>query len=371
MEFIFGLKANVALDGGHEANLKLVAHSTTGDDIDSYGPLANSEKIFAEEVNIHLKNIFNEDLDLMFGRQDFKLGDGWLVADGYSDILTITRFSGSPSYFDGVDVNYQIKKDLAVEAYYFRLPSGYLQYDQNLSLFAGGGGILGTEIRYDSDFGDWALGAMRRHDKSRLRNETELFYLRYDKELAEDFDFHTEYAIQKGKTGMLGGANDPVDSNRYRKDAWALNTYVKKTFSDITYKPWGKLQYLHYSGDKQSSSKNENFEQLFFSWLDYGTGSGSNSNLIVYRVDSGFQLTDKLSVMVGYRDYYWDRLKPGFQDRHYATLETLVVNYAYSRNVYLGAMVNCLDPHRAASNTFGPNSDRTLRLAGVWMRTVF
>lgn len=56
-----------------------------------------------DTLNIKLKNLFDQPLDVTVGRQDIKLGDGWLVSEG-------TPLDGSRSaYFEAARATYNLK----------------------------------------------------------------------------------------------------------------------------------------------------------------------------------------------------------------------------------------------------------------------
>jgi len=371
MENIGHLKASTLLEGGHKATIRLAAISTVGDDIDSYGPRSGEdEKIIADELNIHLKDIFDQSLDVKVGRQSFKLGTGFLVSDGYFD--SITRFNGTLSHFDGISSLYKINDHFQFESYWFRVDNNFVQFSEAVFPYTGGGHILGGELTCkNKKWGKWSVGTLKRHDQSDLKNETIVTYLRGNKDLVKDLNINFEIVHQSGKTRMNGGLPDPVETNSYRRNSWGGFVSIKKQFSEITYKPWLQTQYVHYGGDKQSTSKNEGFDPLFFSWIPWGHGAINNTNTIIQKYTVGLSPTPQLSIAADWWNYHWDHRRPGYSNKHYATLTAVNMNYSLSENVFTGAFLGYLDPHEAGTKYFGPMNDRTIRIVGAWVVTTF
>jgi hypothetical protein len=373
LETVGRVQGVVHLDGGHDANLRVVGESTTGRDANRHGPrTVPDEDVILDKANIVLKEVGGTDLDLTFGRQDVYLGSGLLVADGYSD--PVAELLGPVEFFDGVRTVYRPSDTVSLDAYWLRVHNDKIQFDQNvITKYRGGGELYGGEARYETEpAGQWAIGGLGRKDKSVLENDTTAAYVRGKRAVpyVEGMEFNTEVVKEYGNTNMRNGLIDTASTdNRHSRDAWGGHFDLTQRFKEWLWEPWVTGRYAFFSGDKTSTLKNEAFEPLFNDWDTWNYGVLNNSNTIVEKVILGVKPTADWSLETFWWRYEWERQRIGETSRHFGEGMGASMNYWFSKAVYGGMAYAILDPGNAGRFFAGENRIATQGV--IWMGAMF
>lgn len=100
------------LDKDNEFNTRLTWEFRTWDKPASKTQSTDFDEIIIDNLNWTSRNVFGLPATLVLGRQDIKLGEGWLVADG-------TPLDGSRTfYFDAIRVTYDLREKTKLDLIY-------------------------------------------------------------------------------------------------------------------------------------------------------------------------------------------------------------------------------------------------------------
>ena len=100
------------LDEDNDINTRMTWEFRTYDLPPSKDQSTDFDEIIIDNLNWTSRNIFDSSATLILGRQDIKLGEGWLVADG-------TPVDGSRTfYFDAARVSYDLREKTKLDLIY-------------------------------------------------------------------------------------------------------------------------------------------------------------------------------------------------------------------------------------------------------------
>jgi hypothetical protein len=249
---------------------------------------------------------------LTAGRQDFVIGDGFLVADGYNDDLA-ARYSIPLKYWDGLSARGTLG-DLRLAALAANLSGsfGYRGLSARGQVYAGdvawthGPLDVGATgfARVDNGTADLDLRMVSGRGAYRLGRVTA----------------SGEYAHQGGR--ILGG-----DTRAYGYHA------------DLQYAPredaFVRLRHARFSGDDPATPKNEGFQSWHYGSLDWeqwylgdivGARYLLNANERAYSIDGAFAPAEGWTARLLLEYFDFDRSVPG-RSRHFATESDFVLDY--------------------------------------------
>jgi len=318
---------------GTRGNGDAAATSTTSDQPDA---LAIDNYFLGWKSGDSLAALGDDGLDLSVGRQNFTIGDGFLIQDGTTegqrrgatilsprtafDRTAILRLNTAPVRADVFHLEGTVNQD--------RMRGGDSAatklYGANVEWF---GSAEGDKGRTDYDSRAWYLGgtAMHLYDADRgvaaTRDGLNVYALRTGGALLsslgdqfKDFGFYSEYAVERN--GDAGA----------KKSAHAWYVEPQYTLSALPWSPRLSYRYASFSGDNNSSDSTDHaWDTLYTAGGARGWGTWTqgeitgnyvtgNTNLNSQSVQLRLQPTDDLAVGVIYYMFDYNKKPSGVTD---------------------------------------------------------
>jgi len=305
--------------------------------------------VVIDTLNVKIKKLFGDTTTVTVGRQDIKLGDGWLVLDG-------TPLDGSRTiFFNAVRVNVDLKESKAgfdmIYIENFSDPDKFLPpfFSKDVPLIEQDerGVILwGTCKAVDkTEFNPYFI---YKHNEAVLGNgdESDLFTigLRAAREFSPHWKGRIEGAYQFGERDnavLFPGANGDVS-------AFGLNSRLTYMFNDrMKNQLYATYEFL--SGDDPDTGRVEQFDPLWGRWpqwselyiYTYATETRIAEITNLHRLALNWQIspTDKMDITSGYAALFADEntrgALAGFDDsgKFRGHLITGVLRYRFNRHV--------------------------------------
>lgn len=225
-----------------------------------------------DERGLEIENAYlgwhntSDTIDVSVGRQNFQLGDGFLIAgdmisigEGLDDLPGVDLDRGGAYYLaarksfnNTTIIRYDAPGALRGDLFWLQSNNPYQQDTE----------LAGFNLEYvDDEKGTLALSYLKVLDVDNgadlalwdQREGMDVISLRGEGNLGvENLQLLFEYVDQSG-------GNTEVENDAY---AWYLE--AGWTFSDITWSPGINLRYAQFSGDDEDSDDNEAFDPLFF-----------------------------------------------------------------------------------------------------------
>ncbi len=387
----FQLTERISLNAG-------VAGIVTLDE-DPFG-LDDATTGIVEVANVAITDLGLPGLDLTVGRQDIKIGDGFLVQDGYAD-TRVAVWSVPLKFWDAVRLDYR-RGAFAGTAMVARLSSSFGHdgelYGVDLAWLPGAGKAgkaavtpaapvnaeLSVEAEGESeDEADdeseeaaeedeeeapttyLGLGWFEKSDDGEADENTRIVALRGSLPLGP-VTLAGEVAQQSGE--RLGEAVDA--------DAWHADVRW-----DLPYgrSPYLFASYLHYSGDDPATADDESFSWPHYSaddWSHYYLGELVGSTLFfnndqnVLKLEAGLQLAEPLELRLFYLDISadtgaWYGVPEGAGDA-LATEWDAVVTWTATERLTTWLLVGYATPGAASEAVFGDEASTLLELGASW-----
>ena len=310
--------------------------------------------------------------DLSIGRQQFMLGDGFIIAgDAISlgDISGVDVDRGGAYYLAGqksfdktavlkIDPEGPVRGDL----FWLQSDNPYHQNTElagiNLELVDDVKGTLGLSymsvLDVDQNTGLSAWNQRDGMDVVSLRGQGNMG--------VENLFLSFEYVDESG-----GDTATKIDANAWYVEAgW--------TFADVAWSPTLNYRHAEFSGDDSSTTKSEAFDPLFFgftrgfgTWFQGEVASNyagpANSGNSVDRLELTLQPRDDLSVGL----QYWDFGKEDNANDHSGTEVDLYALWSITDNWIFSPMVGYYNPDGSNVIANQGNDNSNLYLQGVLM----
>lgn len=310
--------------------------------------------------------------DLSIGRQQFMLGDGFIIAgDAISlgDISGVDVDRGGAYYLAGqksfdktailkIDPEGPVRGDL----FWLQSDNPYHQNTElagmNLELVDDVKGTLGLSymsvLDVDQNTGLSAWNQRDGMDVVSLRGQGSMG--------VENLFLSFEYVDESG-----GDTATKIDANAWYVEAgW--------TFADVAWSPTLNYRHAEFSGDDSSTTKSEAFDPLFFgftrgfgTWFQGEVASNyagpANSGNSVDRLELTLQPRDDLSVGL----QYWDFGKEDNANDHSGTEVDLYALWSITDNWIFSPMVGYYNPDGSNVIANQGNDNSNLYLQGVLM----
>ena len=218
---------------------------------DYYG-VADQNDGLLDQLSISAPDLGGTGLGIALGRQNIQFGDGFLISDGYLDHRS-ALWSIPLSFYDGVKLDWArgTAHATAFAADYSPSFEGALGARPD-------GYVFGAEAGWTrSEGSELALAYLRRHDTSVIEDRAQAISLRGGW-LSGPFVLAGEAVLESGtRTGTdLAGRGGHVAATWRSEGRW---------------KPMLKAEYLLFSGDDQTTSKDESYDPWQFGWVDWST----------------------------------------------------------------------------------------------------
>ena len=322
----------------------------TEDDIDNeYLYIGwNSGGLFSESLG-------EEAISLSFGRQDYHIGNGFLIQDGNFDQLSKGTYWLAPrTAFDNTALLKVKTQDVAADFFYLESDSDQDNTD-----------LAGFDLRYNtSESGSIGFTYFHILDADihfyGPRDGMDVYSIRANDinfQRLNNFLFSGEYVSQSGS-----GDDGKIDA-----DAWYLQGSY--TFSDASWSPTISYRYSEFSGDPDNTDNvSENFDPLFFGestgWGTWYQGEIAgeyllfNSNQTTHMVQLNATPNESLSVGAIY--YKFDLQEKNYygtavSDKSFADEINIYADWTINDALYLSALYGVAFPGRGAADAFGGN----------------
>ncbi|MFK8068472.1 MAG: alginate export family protein [Gammaproteobacteria bacterium] len=312
----------------------------------------STEYLFAGWRSGSLPGSSEDLIDLSFGRQEFQIGDGFLIWDGNLDQFEKGNYWTTPrNSFENTAI-------LRINSGPLRADIFYLTTDKdqdnteligfNLEKTNEESGSTGFSLMQiiDSDERDYVRDGM---SIVSLRSQGNPF------EKTPDLFLAGEYVRQSGG-----------DETNISADGWYAEAAY--TFSDISWSPTLSYRYSHFSGDNPDTDKYEGFDPLFYG---FSRGWGSwfqgeivgeyllfNSNQRTHMLQLSVEPTESMGGGLIYfqfdldeKNYYGEPVS----DRTFADEINLYVDWAPNDYLEVGALYGIAIPKEAAKTALGGN----------------
>ena len=366
--------AKVGLSGtrtlSYEASLywgaALLANATTGDG-DAAG-LTDGEdsKIDVEDLFLGWKSR-DEALDISVGRQQFTLGDGFLIANDavsvgnpLEDVGAIGDHRGGAYWlaprksFGNTVIARYTADPLKLEGFWLASDNDFQGDTElmglNLEFSPCPGCTLGASWLTVTDVDDQALGGFWA-----FRDGMDVLNLRLDTGFGTDFlRLSFGYALESG--GEVAGGE--VDA-----DAWYLQGAY--TFKDVAWSPVLTYRFSTFSGDDAATADLEAFDPLFYGWTTgYGTwfqgeiagnyAGPFNSNADIQFLNLTLTPRANLSLGVSYFDF--QQREP---DASYGSELNVYAEWVISDSLIVSPLFGTFMPDDVGSQVQGNDEDST------------
>lgn len=328
-------------------------------------------EIVWDQFNLTVRNLFDMPLTMVAGRQDIKLGEGWLVNDaGPLD-------GARTAYFDALRFTYEMPdRDTTVDMIYVENRAAEDAYLKPIN-----------DRRRQIMVQDERAVILYLTDKSRSNLQLEGYFI-YKNDNPVDFrptggptgaDVWPSSWSKKADIYTIGGAlSGPIGSSKhwkYRAEG-AVQTGKKQTLAgktpEHTLLAFGTVDRIEYcfndakknklrgsfeflSGDKPGTGKNEAFDPLWGEWPRWSeivnvyaytleTMVGETTNLYRFGLGHSMQLTEKITMDTDYHLLWADEnTRRGFTHssglafsdggKFRGQLATWCLKYAFSKNL--------------------------------------
>jgi hypothetical protein len=308
-----------------------------------------SASLFADSLGEH-------GLDVSLGRQDFHVGDGFLIWDGNFDTGGDGAYWLAPRSAFKMTGLIRLKKDpLSGQLF-------YLEGDGD----QGNTQAAGVNLDYQPGFGTIGATYFQIVDvKADFQAETprqgmQVAALRLDEAHLPDFEDATLYA----EYAQEFGRGNHVDFNAY-----AFYVEPAYTFSSLPWTPTITYRFAYFSGDSDPNDNNrKDFDPLFYegdrAWGAWTQGEivGNyllfNSNQYDHMVQISASPTD--AVTIGAIYYHFDLAEKNYygtsvDDRDFADEVDVYTDWTVTDNISVGALYGVALPGNAAKEVFGDN----------------
>lgn len=235
------------------------ASFTLGDDV--YGSDTDG-KALVERLSVAFPDIGGSGISITAGRQNLKIGDGFLVSDGYRDEKT-AGYLVPFSFFDALVVDWE-REGFAVKALGGLLGNTTYDYSQEDGYFGG------ADLSWSKGEEGPGLGVLylARADSGPLDNDAEALSVRGSLPVGP-VTFNGEYAWEFGSIGP----------STYDASAW--NAAVRWTLPS-EFESYLRLRYAFFSGDDPRTEDQEAYYAWFYGkdgWSEWYIGELVGSTL--------------------------------------------------------------------------------------------
>ncbi len=284
---------------------------------DPFG-LSDEGTALVESARLAVTDLFTPGLDLTIGRQDLKIGDGFLIQDGYYDnkgnvwSIPLTFWDAAKldyrrGDFAGTVLAAKLSSSFGYDGQLYGLDFAWTPAPKKAATEAGVQAGAEAEAEEEPPKTYLAFSGFARQDSGEADDDARVLSLRGSVPIGP-VTLAGEYAFQGGKRQGVS-----VGGEAWHADArWDL---------PLGLAPYLFASYLHFSGDDPASTDDENFIWRHYSsedWSHYYLGElvGSsllvNTDLNVLKLEGGLQIVDPLSFRLFYLDLksdtgaYWE-----------------------------------------------------------------
>jgi hypothetical protein len=306
----------------------------------------NSGALFTESLG-------EDAVDLSFGRQNFKLGSGFLIWDGASN------GGDRGAYWLSPREAYEAAGIARLDTHGVTARGFYLEPDDDPDTETK---LLGIDLEYALAEGACALDA-------EVPNCLAFgYYNVLDSDIdtrdgMNVFDVRGDARPLSAAPGVRLAGEFAYEKNGNDLEAYAWYGELGYAADDLPWSPYLSYRYAFFEGGESSSGKSHNFDPLFYDGPDWGTWTQgeivgewvlANSNLISHTVRLNAYPTDQLTLTALY--YYFrfdDAGAAGVDDNSFAHEVDFAVDYAVTGNLSVGVIAAVAVPEDGAKEYTG------------------
>lgn len=317
----------------------------------------NDNKVFLDNAYVQANNILGLPVDATLGRQNLIYGSGFVILDGQS------QYGSTSIYFDGIKLRWHLNDRMSLDGLYMKDRENTPGHAEKDDITLSGLYFINQECPFTGMRQE--LYVLNRDDET-LGKDIWMYGVRLSDRLANGFDYSLEGAIQKGDA-----------AHNISQDAYGMKLDAGYTLQNAAWKPRFYANYSYLSGNKPSTSKNEQWDVFYGGWPQWGdllawrylnvppnnlsdvydsfadysnvVGEAVYSNLQIITLGASANLTEKLSGNLSYSDLRFNQTNPSvssdFGDYYQASLR-----YQYTRQLSFGLYAALLDPGSAFVN---------------------
>lgn len=290
---------------------------------------------------------------LTLGRQNFMVGNGFIVMDGNLDFLKDGAYwLGPRSAFRDAAVLSWDNKTLQAQAFSLRT-------DSDLGDFRLTGANVDYNLNDQVTLGAMALGVATIADSSQStqRDGMRVYDLRALHGVlpgVPNLTLNAEMAWQKGSNS----------TTEYDATAWYLQGDYQ--FASLPLQPTIGYRYASFSGDDDlTDNTSKAWDPLSKGFIDWGTwligdvvGNYlmNNSNENVHQLSAKLQLNDAFTLGAMHYQFWLDKnnfLGTAVENKHFADESVVYLDYAPNAQLYSSLSYNWVKPQAAAKEFFG------------------
>jgi hypothetical protein len=242
-------RARVQMPLSNHVSLSLggVIMTQVGKDYSGFGDRSDGR---IDRFALTIDDLVFTGLDVTLGRQDFKLGDGFLLGDGYLDTRA-ARWNIPLSFYDGATADWA-----AGDAHLRGFALNYSPSYESSVGYRPDGLIVGGEVEVSPGEGKGlAVAYLQRRDKSAFEDRSRAWSVRGDW-TSGAFEVNAEGVLQGGKAGGV----DRAGRGGHANVIWT---------GEGQWEPSLRLHYTMVSGDDPTTTKDEAFDAWQPSWNDW------------------------------------------------------------------------------------------------------
>lgn len=301
--------------------------------------------------NLLLGSLGTDAIDLSYGRQRYQVGSGFLFWDGGSDV------GQRAAYWIGPRKAFKQAAIAKLATHGVEARGVYLEPNDNPHSDTK---LYGLDLQWDKDDLGSVGGGFYHVFDSRIasRDGMNVYDIRADLTPLRNYET---------LPGLTLKGEFTYEDNGSAQEGFGYYGELGYDFGEtLPWTPYLSYRYAHFSGDDPSSSKDENFDPLFYGFSDWGTWFQGeilgeyvllNQNLNSSTVRLTVSPTEDLKLNLLYY-YFWvdDAAGFGTKGSSFADEVDLTADYTLNDHVSFSLVAGVANPRNGASNFTGGNN---------------
>jgi hypothetical protein len=302
-------------------------------------------------ANLFQDSLGTDAIDLSYGRQRYQVGSGFLFWDGGSD------GGQRAAYWIGPRKAFKQAGIAKLTTHGVEARGVYLEPNDNPHSDTK---LYGLDLQWSNeDFGSVGGGFYHIFD-SRIDTRDGM----------NIYDIRADLTPLRGKETLPGltlKGEFTYEDNGNTQEGFGYYGELGYDFGEtLPWTPYVSYRYAHFSGDDPSSTKDQNFDPLFYGFSDWGTWFQGeilgeyvllNQNLNSSTVRLAVSPTEDLKLNLLYY-YFWldDAAGFGTEGSSFADEVDLTADYTLNDHVFFSLVAGVANPRNGASNFTGGNN---------------
>ena len=357
-----GFELSAGLEGAGRIDGKLdvvgaLTHGTdaagTNDDNETPTDVAINEAWLGwNSAELYKVGLGEDAVALSFGRQNFKLGNGFLFWQGSSN------GGDRGAYWLAPRLAYQAAGIAKLETHGVTAQAFYLEPDENPTTQ-----LIGVDVAYALKEDGCVVDDLTITSNCVAMGFYDIFNSDTDtRDGMSVFDVRGDARPLEALPGLRLAGEFAYEKNGDHLEAYGWYGEIGYA-AELPWSPYLSYRYAFFSGGETSSGKSENFEPLFYSGPEWGTWTQGeivggwvleNSNLVSHTVRLTAKPSKNVKLTALY--YYFQIDDPGaadVDDHDFAHEFDFAIDYEWRENLYVGAVAAISVPEDAAKEMTG------------------